>query len=241
MYSHKKTSFAVIFLGFYVLIILFVTASLGGIFVFNFRSMAFRSVLEWNKNQINITRDRVISPFQQWESLLYHRAFAAAPFLAQDPIEPEDVFPRMQQSQEGVSQLYATSTQRWTEPGGFVSSSLRTPADPHWDTTTRSWYIGAKAKSEKIAYAEPYIAANTGDLPTVITDIQGRELGIIAGNVSIAFLTDLIQIRPGSLPGSYPELKNHCQCLPRQSPGPGFPYLSTLPGTRSIWRFPNTA
>jgi HAMP domain-containing protein len=203
VYSHKKPSFAVIFSGVCVLIILFVTVSLAGIFMFNFRSMAFQSVIERNKTQINIMRDRVISPFQLWGSLVYHGAFAAAPFLAQDPLEPEDartledIFARMQQSQEGVSQFYATSTQRWIEPGGFVISSLRSPADPAWDNTTRSWYIGAKANPGKIAYAEPYIAANTGDLTTalstIITDIQGRELGIIAGNVSIAFLTDLVQ------------------------------------------------
>jgi methyl-accepting chemotaxis protein len=203
MYSHKKPSFAVIFPGLCVLIILFVTVSLSSIFVFNFRSIASRSVIERTKDQINIMRDKVISPFQGWSSLVYHGAFVAAPFLAKDPIEPEDahaledIFARIQQSQDGVSQLYATSIQRWIEPGGFVISSLRVPADPNWDNTTRSWFVGAKANPGKIAYAEPYIAANTGDLTTalstVITDIQGRELGIIAGNVSIAFLTDLIK------------------------------------------------
>ncbi|MDR2632325.1 MAG: methyl-accepting chemotaxis protein [Treponema sp.] len=203
MYNHKKPSFAVIFPGVCVLIILFVTVSLSSIFVVNFRFLSSRTVIERTKDQINLMRDQVVSPFKLWSSLVYHGSFAAAPFLAQEPIEPEkahaleDIFARMQQSQEGVSQIYATSSKRWTEPGGFVISSLKAPADPYWDNTTRNWYIGAKANPGKVAYAEPYIAANTGDLTTalstIITDTQGRELGVIAGNVSIAFLTELLK------------------------------------------------
>ncbi|MDR2394797.1 MAG: hypothetical protein LBD93_11690 [Treponema sp.] len=46
MYSHKKTSFAVIFPVVWVLIILFVTVSLLAIFVVNFRSLSSRNVIE---------------------------------------------------------------------------------------------------------------------------------------------------------------------------------------------------
>jgi methyl-accepting chemotaxis protein len=101
----------------------------------------------------------------------------------------------MQASQDGIRRFYAVSSKGWTEPGGFVISSLRVPGEPDWDTTTRSGYIGAKVNPGKVAYAEPYIAPNTGDLTTglstIITDMETRELGIIPGNGSIAFLPEL--------------------------------------------------
>ncbi|MDR2808911.1 MAG: methyl-accepting chemotaxis protein [Spirochaetaceae bacterium] len=203
MYSHKKLSFAVIFPAVCVLIIFLVTVSLSVVFVFNFRSVASQGVIEQTKDKINLMQDRVISSFRMWEALIYHGAFAAAPLLTESPISPEntlaleDLFVRMQQSQEGVNDLYASSIQRWIEPGGFSIISTRVPADPNWDNTTRDWYLGAKANPGKIAYAAPYIASNTGilstALSTVITDIQGRNLGVMGGHISIAFLNDLIQ------------------------------------------------
>jgi methyl-accepting chemotaxis protein len=142
----------------------------------------------------------VASSFETWSSLVRYAGFAATPFLIQDPIgvgEVEDIFARIQGSQTEVWLLYATSSKKWTEPGGYAVFSDRALRPESWDNTTRNWYTSARANPGKIAYADPYIAQNSGQLTTtlstIITDTQGKELGVIAGDVSIGFLTGLLK------------------------------------------------
>ncbi|MDR1867894.1 MAG: methyl-accepting chemotaxis protein [Treponema sp.] len=200
MQSHKKTSFAVIFPGLCVGIIVFVTVTLSCIFVLNFRSLSSRHIIRNTRDTIDAMRNAVIFSFENWSSLVRYAGFAAAPFLSQEPLaaqQVEDLFARIQSAQDEVWLLYATSYTKWTEPGGYAIFSDRASRAPSWDNTTRNWYVGAQARPGEIAYAEPYIAQNSGQLTTAlsitITDTQNRDLGIIAGNVSITFLTDLLQ------------------------------------------------
>ncbi|MDR1867893.1 MAG: methyl-accepting chemotaxis protein [Treponema sp.] len=200
MKSNKKTSFAVIFPGLCVGVIVFVTVSLSCIFVLNFRSLSSRHIIENTRDRIDAMRNAVIFSFENWSALVRYAGFAAAPFLAQEPIaaqQVEDIFARIQSAQDEVWLLYATSYMKWTEPGGYAIFSDRASRDPSWDNTSRNWYKSAEARPGEITYAEPYIAQNsrqlTTALSTTITDTQGRDLGVISGNVSIAFLTDLLQ------------------------------------------------
>ncbi|MDR1302394.1 MAG: methyl-accepting chemotaxis protein, partial [Treponema sp.] len=196
----KKKSFAVIFPGLCVTIIVFVTATLSCIFVINFRSLSSRNVIDHTQDRINAMKEVVLSSFETWSALVRYAGFATVPFLTQDPMgmgQVEDIFARIQGSQTGVWLLYATSSKKWTEPGGYAIFSDRTPRAETWDNTTRNWYISARTTPGKIAYADPYIAQNSGQLTTtlstIITDAQGKELGVIAGDVSIGFLTGLLK------------------------------------------------
>ncbi|MDR3334120.1 MAG: methyl-accepting chemotaxis protein [Treponema sp.] len=206
MKNHKRPSFAALFTVLCLTMILFITVSVSLIFFINFYAVSRRQVITNTSESINNLRDTVVNQFTQWSALVRYSSFGAAPFMSQEVVDTKTVevfFKRIVDAQSDVWLLYSTNNLVWNEPGGYAifSDGMLRAAD--WNNTQRSWFTGAKATPGKIVYADPYIAANSGLLTTAIsTNVyseSGEDLGVIAGNVSIGFLDEMLK-QSSSLP-----------------------------------------
>jgi methyl-accepting chemotaxis protein len=152
-------------------------------------------------------RDMVVAKFSQWSALVRQTAVAAVPLMAMevpDEIALHDLFADIMATQTEVVLIYCSGNIPWYEPGGFTAFSTDWRPDTTWDNTARSWFIGAKAKSGQISYADPYVDVVTSNLTTAISinvyDKQQRAVGVVSGNVSIGFLGDMLN-KSISVPG----------------------------------------
>jgi methyl-accepting chemotaxis protein len=195
-----KKSFAALFTGACLTIILLIGVSLALVFFFSLRAITNRQVEAHTKETVSRIRESVIGKFQHWSDLVHYTAFGVAPLMAAEQVDAgaiERVFRRVVASQSDVWLLYCTGNLVWNAPGGYAAFSDGETRAPSWDNTSRSWFTGAKASPGKIVYAPPYIAANSGKLTTavstVVYDDGKRDLGVISGNISIDSLGSLME------------------------------------------------
>jgi methyl-accepting chemotaxis protein len=207
MMNRRKSSFVAMFTAVCLSIIVCITLAISLIFFINLRSIAYREIEANTRNAIEQIRDGVIAKFNVWSSLIQYTAFGVAPLMAQESVDTqtiEGIFKRVVDSQSDVWLLYCTNNQVWNEPGGYAVFSDGELRAPTWNNTTRSWFTGAKANPGKIVYADPYIAANSGMLTiavsTTVYDNTRRDVGVISGNISVDFLSALLD-STAALPG----------------------------------------
>jgi methyl-accepting chemotaxis protein len=169
------------------------------IFFINLRSIAYREIETNTRSTIEQVRNGVIAKFNGWSGLIQYTAFGVAPLMAQESVDTqtiESIFKQVVDSQSDVWLLYCTNNQVWNEPGGYAVFSDGELRAPTWNNTTRSWFTGAKANPGKIVYADPYIAANSGMLTIAVStnvyDNTRRDVGVISGNISVNFLTAML-------------------------------------------------
>jgi methyl-accepting chemotaxis protein len=92
--------------------------------------------------------------------------------------------------------IYCTNNVRWNAPGGYCAASTGWLPEQSWNNLERSWYNDAKKGEGKVAFTLPYIDAAPGKLifamARTVYDDDGRDLGVVSENVSIASLGDIL-------------------------------------------------
>ena len=91
---------------------------------------------------------------------------------------------------------YATKESVKKGEGFFVHSGGWVPPSDY-DQTTREWYINAINNPGKLAFASPFIDADTGELiitvSKAVNDTRGRVKGVVACDILLSRLTKLFQ------------------------------------------------
>jgi methyl-accepting chemotaxis protein len=162
--------------------------------------MAYKQIETQTIEQVSSIREQVTSRFKRWTDLIAYASIAAAPFMAPeapDVAALQSLFNRFLEAQSDFWLFYGSNNIAWNKPGGFaVYYDGRTPAEG-WDNTQRAWFIGAKQHPGTVVLADPYKAASTGEFTSTVStnvyDAQGRDLGVIAADVSISFLDELLR------------------------------------------------
>jgi len=180
----------------------FLTAGLlSAVFIVNARSIIQQQATTGTVDNIHALRDQLVGRFAEWEALVKFTAVAASSVITQDPFEHADLqalFARVSALEPDVKLVYASSNVRWTDPGGFVVREDGLLPPVAWDNRERPWFLAAKANPGpgNIGHSEPYIDAITGELTisvsTNIYDYAGRDVGVIAADVGLAFLNALL-------------------------------------------------
>jgi two-component system chemotaxis sensor kinase CheA len=195
----ERKSFTPLFTIISLAIITLITISVSVISVVYLRNISYNSIdlnVQEHMNQLSESLDIRL---QNWTTLIQETAVSAAPIMAQEPVDQEalrQLFRRITDSQTDAWHIYGSNNTLWTQPGGWLVYSNGTTPSPTFNNTTRNWFIGAKERPREAAFAEPYIADSTGQLTTAVStnvyDATGNDIGVVSANVSIAFLSEML-------------------------------------------------
>ncbi|MDR2537761.1 MAG: hypothetical protein LBC46_05600 [Treponema sp.] len=197
--SPERKSFTSLFTIISLSIIILIAISVSVISIANLRVGSYNSVDSNAQDRMNRLSELLQFRFQIWEKLIRTTATSSAPIMAQEPVDQEalrDLFKRITDLQTDAWHIYGSGNIPRTQSGGYTVYSNGTEPSPTFDNTTRNWFLGAKAHPGKVAFAEPYIADSTGQLTTAVStnvyDAAGNDVGVVSANVSIAFLSEML-------------------------------------------------
>ncbi|MDR2394921.1 MAG: hypothetical protein LBD93_12325 [Treponema sp.] len=210
-----KSSFPALFTVICLVIIIGTAASMSVLFFISFRSRSYQQIEMNTRENLNHLRDRVIAQFRSWTNLVQHTAIGVAPLMAQPQVDQgaiQQFFQRVLATQTDVVLLYCSNNLVWDTPGGYTvfDNGFVPPHD--WDNTKRNWFISAKKNPGKPGYADPYVDVVTQKLVTSVSfsvfDDDDQDLGVVAGDVSINFLDELLK-ESAFVPGQTTFFLNH--------------------------------
>ncbi|MDR2481204.1 MAG: methyl-accepting chemotaxis protein [Spirochaetaceae bacterium] len=195
----KGSSFSTLFIGVVVGGILIVTTLVSALFLVRFKAFSSHTLeLEITERVLRL-RDVVEDKCTLWAALVKQTAASAAPLMNESPPNEEAIrrlFSNIKKTQSDIELIYCSGNEVWNKPGGYTVFDTGFIPDPSWDNTIRNWYTGAKEKNGLVSFSTPYIGATSGKLTCAISvnvyDEQFHDTGVIAGNVLIGFLDNLI-------------------------------------------------
>ncbi|MDR2398170.1 MAG: hypothetical protein LBD74_05345, partial [Spirochaetaceae bacterium] len=196
----NKYSFPALFTLISLAVIVSIAVLVSVVFFITFRSLSYKQLENNTREHLNYLRDRVIAQFRSWTDLVQHTAIGVAPLMAQPQVDQEAVqqfFQRFLATQTDVVLLYCSNNLVWDAPGGYIVFDNGFVPPQGWDNTKRNWFVSAKKNPGKPGYADPYVDVVTQKLVTSVSfnvfDDDGQDLGVVAGDVSINFLDELLK------------------------------------------------
>ncbi|MDR2535975.1 MAG: Hpt domain-containing protein [Treponema sp.] len=197
----RKPGFASLFTIISLTGIVLITISLSLLSFINFRTITYNQIETALSENINRLHDTVTARFNAWSTLIERAAIEVAPFIGEEPVDIEhivSIISQIQSAQSDVWTLYCCSNILWSQSGGFlIYNDGRLPPE-NLDNTERVWFRNAKANPGTISYTEPFMSnIGSGDHLTIsvsanVYDEAGRDLGVVAGNVSIDALKTIL-------------------------------------------------
>ncbi|MDR2597825.1 MAG: methyl-accepting chemotaxis protein [Treponema sp.] len=199
MKKPRKTSFARFFIGVSLLMILSITVSLSVIFFYNLRSIVTNLTELNTKTNVARSQDMVLSFINEHEETLKQISIGITHLFKQSAVSTETVAGYLRDIKEiapNSLDLYFTNNVMWNKPGGFAAFAGGWVPDDDWDNTQRSWFTDAKKAQGKIAYSEPYVDSETGDviitLSMTVFNREGTDIGVAADDVAVNVMKDII-------------------------------------------------
>jgi len=193
MKMNRKSSFVRLLTTVTILMIVFTTVSLSVIFFYNLRKTITSSTELNMRTSMAHSRDMVISAIKEHEDLTEYAATGIV-YLFREDIAGflRDIAGKI----PNCLDLYYTNNRVWNQAGGFAAFAGGWIPDDDWDNTQRDWFLDAKNAQGKIAFSEPYVDAETGEiivtLSMTVFDAGGQDIGVIADDVTINDLRDMI-------------------------------------------------
>ena len=199
MKKNKKTSFAKIFIGVSLIMIVSITVSLSVIFFYNLRHIVTNLTELNTKANVSRSEDMVLSIIKEHEETVKESAAGIARLFSQRTVTAEIVAGYLGDIKEivpNILDLYFTNNIMWNKPGGFAAFPGGWIPDDDWDNTQRDWFVDAKQAKGQIAFSEPYVDSDTNDviitLSMTVFNSEGRDLGVVADDVTVNVLKDII-------------------------------------------------
>ncbi|MDR2484033.1 MAG: methyl-accepting chemotaxis protein [Treponema sp.] len=191
MAAYRK-SFAALFTGVCLTIIVLTMAVLSLAFILNLRSITTEQIRQNAGESVARSRDNIASRLEKYQELLHNTACGVSSLFKQGGVPSADLieyFDRVREPNPDITTLYYSNNIPWFEEGGFVAVSPAWITPPDWDNTRRSWFTNAKQAGSKPVFTEPYIDAFTGDITisismTVFNEKQ-EDLGVAAIDVLV--------------------------------------------------------
>jgi methyl-accepting chemotaxis protein len=219
----RKTSFAVMFTGVCLAIMVCTTFALSFVVFINIRRIVYRQA-EKNISESTLRLQEKVSTILDDHSLLLNQSAAAVVSLLNmggglgDNGTQEEMrafFTRALKPLPNASYIYYTTNVKWDQPGGYFIMQNGWLPTSEYDQTKRSWFVKAKEKKGAVTCTDPYIDFQTNDINitfslAVIYEREGKEedLGVLGLDV---FVNDLDSTITNALtmPGQEMFLLNH--------------------------------
>jgi len=200
----KKTSFARFFTTVSLLMILSITVSLSVIFFYNLRNIVINLTELSTKTNVARSRDMVLSFIKDHEEAIKQFSAGIMHLFRQRAFSTESIAGYLSDIKEIVPNsldLYFTNNVMWNKPGGFAAFAGGWIPEDDWDNTQRDWFTDAKKAQGKIAYSEPYVDSETGDviitLSMTVFDGAGTDIGVSADDVAVNVMKEIIDAMRG--------------------------------------------
>lgn len=197
--QYKKPSFAGLFTVISLVIIALISIAQSLFSFINFRAMSYKQVETNLHANVSHLQDTITNKFKEWSGLVQYASLVAAPFMAQKPVDTEELkrlFAQAVKAQSDISMMYGSNNQVWNQPGGYMIYSNGTIPEDTYDNTKRSWFTNAKAHPQEVVFSETFTSASTGQyiisVSTNVYDNLNQDVGVISGNISIDALLSLI-------------------------------------------------
>ena len=204
MKKPRKTSFATLFTVVSLLMILSITASLSVIFFYNLRHIVTKLTELNTKTSVTRSQDMVLSFIKEHEEALMEAAIGIAHLYNQRTVSVESVAGYLNDIKgilPNTLDLYFTNNIMWNKPGGFAAFAGGWIPEDDWDNTQRPWFTAAKKAQGKIAFDEPYVDSDTGDviitLSMTVFNSQGADIGVAADDVAVNVMRERINSTRG--------------------------------------------
>jgi methyl-accepting chemotaxis protein len=198
--KHKKPSFAFLFTAVCLTITLLSIVILSLFSLQYLRKFSYEEIEAIAEESIDNMSNQVGAIIASHVALLEHTVVSAIPYMREETVDRDALsihFDDMQATLENVLMIYCTNNLRWNSPGGYCASSTGWIPNQDWNNLERSWYQDAKKAQGKVAFTMPYIDAATGKLiiamARTVFDTNGRDLGVVSENVSIASLGTILK------------------------------------------------
>ena len=198
MEKRRKSSFANSFTTITLLMILFVKLILSLIFFVYLRSIVINLTETNTKNNVAYSKELIVSGIKEHEQALDHAAVGIAYLLRQSDVSAEEIklfLNDMIKRLPDILDVYFTNNRMWNQTGGFAVFGSGWIPDHDWDNTNRLWFTDAKKAGGEIAYSQPYLDADTGDIVITISKAifnESSDIGVIAADVTVNSLWGII-------------------------------------------------
>ena len=192
MANQKKTSLAAMFTFICLAIIVSIVVLLSSLFFWNFRTLANKQTVAEVREHIVHLSDMVDSSLKNHESIINHAAITISHFFKPGETTTEIMGAYLEtilnSSPESLD-IYYTNNTMWNREGGFAAFAGGWIPDDDWDNTRRDWFIDAKNARGNIAYSEPYVDAETGEIVVTISKTvfngRGQDIGVVADDLTV--------------------------------------------------------
>jgi len=191
--KNRKSSFVRLLTTVTILMIAFATISLSLIFIYNLRKTITDSTELNMRTSMTHSRDMVISVIKGHEDVVEYTA-AGIVYLFKEDIAGflRDIAGKL----PNCLDLYYTNNLVWNQAEGFAAFAGGWIPDDDWDNTQRDWFIDAKNARGEIAFSEPYVDAETGEiivtLSMTVFNGEREDIGVIADDVTINDLQGIV-------------------------------------------------
>ena len=199
MSQRRKISFAAMLTVIIVSLVVLVVISFSSLFFITLRSITYRQAETVVSERINLLQTSIVNILEQYEAILRNTSYGISTLFKQGNISQEDMtayFKRVSADVPQIWSLYFTNNVKWNTRGGYWVFSDEWVPDDDWDNTQRPWFLDAKNARNKIAFSDPYVDADTGDvvisISAVVLDENKRDIGVAAADVMVTELIALL-------------------------------------------------
>jgi len=170
------------------------------VFISTLRSTWIEKDIARSHESLTTLSTEIHDHFHDWDHLVSYGAAAASFFItpySADTANIERLLVHFNSFVPDVFKMYATSLVHWNDPDGWAVFSDGNMRESGWDNTQRPWFTAAMQGRGNLAHTEPYVDYFTGLLcitvSRIIQDDSGRSVGVMAADVKLDFLADLVK------------------------------------------------
>jgi len=199
MAKSKHTSFAAVFTMVVLSIIALIVLTLSLIFIINLRSFTHKEIEIEVSTRITHLRDNISNSLDRYGEMLSNTSIGISALLDDGQAGQAELNAylfRISSRMPEIEMLYYFNNTPWNQPGGFYSTSISWTPPATWNNTQRPWFLDAKGAGGRIAYSDPYVDANTGEIvisiSLIVYDKNRRDIGVLAADVQVTDLATLI-------------------------------------------------
>ena len=200
MERRRTASFAKSFTTVSLLMILIVKLILSLIFFIYLRSVVINLTEVNTKDTIAYSKEMIVSDMKEQEQALAYASVGIAHLFRQSngSVSMEEIalfLNDMTKRLPNILDVYFTNNKVWHQTGGFAAFGSGWIPDRDWDNTNRLWFTEAKNAQGAVAYSQPYIDADTGDIVVTLSMTvfnSSSDIGVIAADVTVNSLWEII-------------------------------------------------
>ena len=206
MAAYRK-SFAALFTGVCLTIIVLTTVVLSLAFIVNLRSITTAQIRQNAGESVARSRDSIAFRLEKYRDILHNAACGVSSLFKQGEVPQQDFveyFSRVREPNPDITALYYTNNIPKLRDGGVVMMSPDWTPPPDTDSSQQPWFINAKQAGGKAVCTDPYLDPATNEIAITVSmtlfNEKQEDLGVMGIDVLVNDLDALLKAA-ATIPG----------------------------------------